>query len=255
MNKLLSLAVAGVAFTAMSQPIYAKPHKEKAGGGARAASGAHVQQRVVQQQPSRAMQRSAQSTAKIERRAVQNVRPHVNSQTRVVTPNRTVTQTQPSVAFGGQTRAERRERTVATDRTIARREWNGRNWDGDRNGNRGDFRYRRPPVTTYRNWDRDRIHDWDNHRWHWYGGSWAIVGALPNYVYYDEPIATTYAYSSGSIVADVQRELAREGYDAGPIDGVLGGQTRSAIAAFQHDNGLAATGRIDTALLDELNLR
>jgi peptidoglycan hydrolase-like protein with peptidoglycan-binding domain len=77
------------------------------------------------------------------------------------------------------------------------------------------------------------------------------------YYDYDEPYVSTYAYAdtSGSTVAAVQRELAREGYDPGPIDGVLGGQTRSAIAAFQNDNGLAATGRIDTALLDQLGLQ
>jgi hypothetical protein len=193
------------------------------------------------------MQGSARPAANIDRRVVQAPRTQVQaprsqvrSQARVATSNRVITRSQPSVAFGGQTRAERRERTFTTNRT---------DWD------RGDFRYRRPPTTVWRDWDRDRIHDWDNHRWHWYNGAWVIVGASPDYVYYDEPVASTYAYSSGSMVADVQRQLAHEGYNPGPIDGVLGGQTRSAIAAFQHDNGLAATGRIDMALLDELNLR
>jgi hypothetical protein len=243
MKKLLSLAVAGVAFAAISQPIYAKPEKEKGGRGGMAAARGEVRQRAVQQ-PSRVMQQPARSAGNVERRVVQAPQAQVRSQARVGTSNRVITRSQPSVAFGGQTRAERRERTFTTNRTEFRRDWD-----------RSDFRFRRPPTTVWRDWDRDRIHTWDNHRWHWYDGAWVIVGASPDYVYYDEPVASTYAYSSGSIVADVQRELAREGYNPGPIDGVPGGQTRSAIAAFQHDNGLPATGRIDSALLDELNLR
>ena len=53
-------------------------------------------------------------------------------------------------------------------------------------------------------------------------------------------------------VAAVQRALARAAY--GPIrtDGVFGPQTREAIARFQADHGLSATGEISDALLLEL---
>jgi hypothetical protein len=244
MKKLLSLAIAGAALAALSQPMYAKSKEEK-GKGQRATATARgeVQGRAVQQ-PSRMMQQPARTATNFERRDT-GVRSQAVTRARVEPSGRTITRSEPSVAFGGQTRAERRERTVTTDRTEFRRD---RDWD------RGEFRFRRPPITTYRNWDRDRIYTWDNHRWHWYGGSWVIVGALPGYSYYDEPIATTYVASSGSLVARVQRELARDGYDPGPIDGVMGGQTRAAIFAFQRNNNLPVTGRIDSALLDELNL-
>ncbi len=186
-----------------------------------------------------------QRSATIVRRDLPSGRSRVATQSRIGTSGRTVTRSEPSIAFGGQTRAERRERTFATNRTEFRRDWRD---------DRGEFRFRRPPVTVFRDWDHDRIHSWDNHRWHWYGGSWVIVGASPDYAYYDEPVTTSYVATSGSLVADVQRVLAREGYDPGPIDGVMGGQTRSAIMVFQRDNGLMVTGRIDSKLLDQLDL-
>lgn len=46
-------------------------------------------------------------------------------------------------------------------------------------------------------------------------------------------------------VAAVQRALAELGYDPGPADGVMGPRTRQAIAAFQRDRGLPATGAVD----------
>lgn len=53
-------------------------------------------------------------------------------------------------------------------------------------------------------------------------------------------------------VADVQRSLARQGYDVGPPDGVFGDRTRDAIRRFQADHGLAETGEIDATLLERL---
>jgi Putative peptidoglycan binding domain len=240
MKKLLSLAVAGIAIVAISPSMYAKSKEEKAGRHAAVAARGEMRQRVVQQ-PARTMQRSAA----IVRRDLPSGRSQVATQSRVRTSGRSFTRSEPSIAFGGQTRAERRERAFATNRTEFRRDWNDA---------RSEFRFRRPPVTVFRDWDHDRIHTWDNHRWHWYGGSWVIVGASPDYVYYDEPVTTGYVATSGSLVVDVQRELAREGYDPGPIDGVMGGQTRGAIMAFQRDNGLMVTGRIDSKLLDQLDL-
>ena len=169
-----------------------------------------------------------------------------------------ISRTQRNVAFSDRSDIEQRNRVVTRNRTGYRSDWRDRgDWDRDNDGDwrSGERRFRRPPTTIYRGWDRDRIYSWTNHRWHWFGGAWVIVDGSPDYYYYDDPVVTTYAYSGGSNVLDVQRALDREGYDPGPIDGVLGGQTRAAIAAFQSDNGLAATGRIDIALLDELGLR
>jgi len=254
MKKLLSLAIAGAALAVISVPAEAKPEKEK-GAGRGAAARAQGQARVVQQAP-RSVQRTQQISPNVGARSMNrqmtaSARTETRARDRVGVSGRTVTRTQPSVAFGGQTRTERR---YTTDRSDFRRDYRDRNWSRDRDWDGGGVRFRRPPTTVWRDWDHDRIYSWDNHRWHWYDGAWVIVNASPDVYYYDEPIATTYVATSGSTVAAVQRELAREGYDPGPIDGVLGGQTRSAIAAFQRDNGLAATGRIDSALLNELDL-
>ena len=51
-------------------------------------------------------------------------------------------------------------------------------------------------------------------------------------------LAQSTAYS----VANVQDLLNRLGYDAGPVDGIMGSRTRSAIAAYQQAEGLAVTG-------------
>lgn len=121
-----------------------------------------------------------------------------------------------------------------------------RDWDGDR-----DYRrYRgRLSYDVYRNWDRDRIYSWNNNRYRWYGGSWVIYDASPTVVY-----SESLPMVGASVVASVQAELLDRGYNAGPADGVMGSRTRSAIAAFQDDRGLAVTGTINSSLLSALDL-
>ncbi|MCG3175616.1 MAG: hypothetical protein MOGMAGMI_00549 [Candidatus Omnitrophica bacterium] len=47
---------------------------------------------------------------------------------------------------------------------------------------------------------------------------------------------------SGVDVKDVQRALARAGFNPGPVDGRLGKKTKAAIKAFQRRNNLKADG-------------
>jgi localization factor PodJL len=56
------------------------------------------------------------------------------------------------------------------------------------------------------------------------------------------------------VVVNVQAQLQRDGYYAGPIDGVLGAMTQDAIAAFQTDHGLAVTAAIDGETVSTLGL-
>jgi peptidoglycan hydrolase-like protein with peptidoglycan-binding domain len=56
----------------------------------------------------------------------------------------------------------------------------------------------------------------------------------------------------GKGVADVQRALARLGYDPGKADGVLGPRTRRAIEAYQRAHGRTADGRPTLDLLNAL---
>ena len=53
--------------------------------------------------------------------------------------------------------------------------------------------------------------------------------------------------------AQLQTLLARSGYDAGPVDGVIGAKTRAAVLAFQAARGLPADGHVSGLLLDRLS--
>ncbi|ENO98099.1 Peptidoglycan-binding domain 1 [Thauera phenylacetica B4P] len=50
-------------------------------------------------------------------------------------------------------------------------------------------------------------------------------------------------------VLELQRELNQLGFNAGPVDGVMGARTRSAIRAYQADNELLVDGQPMTGLL------
>ncbi len=82
-----------------------------------------------------------------------------------------------------------------------------------------------------------------------YGGGYPYNGYNSNYSYY----TPTYGYS-GSTVAAVQQRLGRLGYYRGVVDGVMGPQTRAAIAGFESRNGMAVDGTISRSLLDTLGL-
>lgn len=55
-------------------------------------------------------------------------------------------------------------------------------------------------------------------------------------------------------ILEAQIALARRGVSSGSIDGVLGAQTRSALRAFQRQEGLPVTGLLDPATCARLNL-
>ncbi|MFQ5984951.1 MAG: peptidoglycan-binding protein, partial [Alphaproteobacteria bacterium] len=50
----------------------------------------------------------------------------------------------------------------------------------------------------------------------------------------------------------VQQELSNRGFDPGPVDGLMGPRTRSAISGFQRSVGLAATEQLDAKTLEAL---
>ena len=89
----------------------------------------------------------------------------------------------------------------------------------------------------------------------YYGGGYPYSG-YNNYYSYYRPTSyytPTYGYN-GSMVASVQRRLGQLGYYHGVVDGVIGPQTRGAIAAFESRNGLSVDGTISRPLLDTLGL-
>jgi localization factor PodJL len=56
-------------------------------------------------------------------------------------------------------------------------------------------------------------------------------------------------------VLNIQTILNKNGYDAGPADGMMGQKTRSAIMAFQADNGMDMDGEISEPLVKALLAR
>jgi hypothetical protein len=76
----------------------------------------------------------------------------------------------------------------------------------------------------------------------------------PPYYYPAHPVYYGGDLRSGSIAVDVQRKLSALGYYKGPIDGVVGTGTRSAIAAYQQEHGLDVTATIDGPLLRSMRL-
>jgi hypothetical protein len=55
-------------------------------------------------------------------------------------------------------------------------------------------------------------------------------------------------------VRQAQEALKAQGHDPGPIDGVMGPQTRQALREFQSSNGLEQTGMLDAKTKQKLNI-
>jgi peptidoglycan hydrolase-like protein with peptidoglycan-binding domain len=51
-----------------------------------------------------------------------------------------------------------------------------------------------------------------------------------------------------------QERLKAEGFDPGPVDGVLNSQTEAAIRAYQQKQGIPVSGALDEATMRELQL-
>ena len=143
----------------------------------------------------------------------------------------------------------------------------------------------------HRDWDRGRDHWWNGHRCRFIDGSWVVFdfGFYPwwtdwypydsygynyyPYAYGDDPSyydsgdydAGDYYYGQNgydssdpytdSNVAAAQERLAQQGYYRGDIDGVVGPETRRAIARYQTEHGLRVTGFLTTDTLQALGLR
>ena len=91
---------------------------------------------------------------------------------------------------------------------------------------------------------------WD--RGYWYP-AYGYDPAYSTYTY-DEPIYGYNYMEPRQVMVRVQRELRRDGYYRGAIDGLIGPQTRAALARFQRDNGLYVTRRIDGPTLAALGV-
>jgi len=143
-------------------------------------------------------------------------------------------------------------------------QWNKKAWKHyKRTGNEWSY-----SAAQRWNWREHHNRDWwrrNNYRlvrygggyWYWNSGWWyPAYGYDPYYSHYvyDGPIFG-YGYAApGDVTVEVQRALAQQGYYYGPIDGILGPGTRSAIQRYQIDHGLAVTAAIDEQTLYTLGL-
>ena len=93
--------------------------------------------------------------------------------------------------------------------------------------------------------------------YYWDAGYWCpAFGYDPAYETYDYdgPIYTYGNLLPDQVILNVQRALKQLGYYAGGLTGSLGPTTRQALANYQQDAGLEATGAIDAATVEALGL-
>ena len=176
-------------------------------------------------------------------------------------------------ALRGSGHQVRSQREVATGKERSFRADRTGGFDRNRNfkitNNWRDSRFAGSQYTAFRGYRRVyRDRNWYDHNytriifvsggwWYWNTGYWYPAwGYAPNAYYpYDGPIYTGYAdLTPDRVVVNVQIQLQRDGYYFGSIDGLLGPQTRQALAAFQADNGLAITSAIDQPTIATLGL-
>jgi hypothetical protein len=92
--------------------------------------------------------------------------------------------------------------------------------------------------------------------YYWNAGYWFPAwGYNPSAYYaYDGPI---YGYNNlppDQVIANVQTALQQQGYYQGEVDGLLGPQTRAAVADYQRANGLPETASVDQPTLQSLGI-
>jgi hypothetical protein len=93
--------------------------------------------------------------------------------------------------------------------------------------------------------------------YYWNSGYWYPAwGYDPGAYYaYDGPIyASNPEMDPGQVVANVQSALQQQGYYQGEIDGILGPQTRAALAEYQSAQGIEPTGAVDEPTLETLGM-
>ena len=120
---------------------------------------------------------------------------------------------------------------------------------------------------TYRPQWHDRAWWTSNHKnvvligggwYYWNAGYWYPAWGYDSaaaYYPYDGPIYVgKSAKPFDQVVADVQTVLQERGLYKGEVDGLVGPQTREALAAYQSANGLTATAALDQPTLESLGM-
>ncbi len=98
-----------------------------------------------------------------------------------------------------------------------------------------------------------RSHDWPS-----FARGYNGAGFARNQ--YDIRLAAAYQKYTMGLLPDLsvraaQMYLLYLGFEPGPVDGILGRKTRSAIEEFQQTQGLPLSGEVDEAILERLRLK
>ncbi|MFL6516010.1 MAG: peptidoglycan-binding protein [Chthoniobacterales bacterium] len=91
--------------------------------------------------------------------------------------------------------------------------------------------------------------------YYWNAGFWYPAWGYDtgaSFYPYDGPIYGYNELPPDQVVANVQEELQNQGYYHGEVDGMLGPQTRAALADYQRDHDLYTTSAIDQPTMDSL---
>lgn len=67
-------------------------------------------------------------------------------------------------------------------------------------------------------------------------------------------LAPSVLAASSEDIKKVQQSLSDKGYDAGPVDGVLGSRTRASIRQYQASEKLTVNGRLDAETAGKLGV-
>jgi peptidoglycan hydrolase-like protein with peptidoglycan-binding domain len=59
---------------------------------------------------------------------------------------------------------------------------------------------------------------------------------------------------SEQVVRQVQEQLKQKGHEVGPVDGIMGPQTKDALKEFQQKEGIQASGELDQQTLQALGV-
>ena len=135
---------------------------------------------------------------------------------------------------------------------------------GNRNFNRNSFSVAQSQIIRTphnRNWWRSRYNTtfvlFGGGYYYWNAGYWyPAYGYSPfynNYAY-GQPIYGYNNLAPGQVIENVQLALRDQGYYPGAIDGLVGPQTRAALAAYQRDHRLVITQAVDEPTLVTLGL-
>jgi Putative peptidoglycan binding domain len=131
--------------------------------------------------------------------------------------------------------------------------------------------FARETGAQHRDWDRRHAHFFHGHWFCWDGAFWIGLDDgyypwdfYPYYAYdyypYDyytdvEPVDQGYAAQQpDQNVSTVQTDLAQLGYYNGPIDGLFGADTRTALTRYQIDRHLQVTGSLTNETMQSLGL-